>query len=167
MSRNKILFSIGLLFFFVSAWYYQDYETKRILQKGIKTTALITKAGTNITVSFKANSLIYNHVLSKPYSNLFSGEAYIVAYDFEDPKSSVMLFWQPVFNKQQYIMTTATEANKLFRAWGNETIAFDYEAFGEVYTRYQELIPNKKFPAKQEVKVFYNRLNPRIAYIEY
>ena len=64
-------------------------------------------------------------------------------------------------------MTTATEAHKLFRVWGNETIAFEYEAFGEVYTRYQELIPNKKFPAKQEVKVFYNRSNPRIAYIEY
>ena len=99
MYRNEILFSIGLLFFFVGAWYYQDYETKRILQKGIKTTALITKAGTNITVSFKANSLIYNDVLSKPYSNLFPGEAYIVAYDSEDPKSPVMLFWQPVFNK--------------------------------------------------------------------
>jgi hypothetical protein len=116
VSRNEILFSVGLIFFFVGTWSYQDYEIKRIIQNGIKTTAFITKAGTNITVSFKANSLIYNDILSKPYSNLFPGEAYTAAYDSEDPKSAIILFWQPVFNKQQYVTTTTNRTNNLFRA---------------------------------------------------
>ena len=167
MSRNEILFSAGLIFFLVSAWHYQNYKIKYILQDGIKTTALITKAGTNITASFKANNLLYDDVLVKPYSNLFPSESYTIAYDAEDPKSAVILFWQPVFDKQQYVMTAANKVHKLFRGWGNETIAFEYEAFGETYTRYQELIPDKKFTAKQKVKVFYKNSNPRIAYVEY
>lgn len=169
MNNGDLKIIIGVVTFFILIECGRYYHNKHLMITGAKTTCTITAANSkNIKVAFKANGETYENTLSNPCSCLYQGEAYALVYNPDNPKESTILFWQPIFNKNLYTGTVTDEVHTVWNTSYNKTITFKYTANGKSYERYQGLAPTKeKLPTKQKSKVYYNSMNPAIAYIEY
>ncbi|MBC6992321.1 hypothetical protein [Hymenobacter sp. BT491] len=128
MTPKQTLAAGAMALVVAGIWAGYRQQRAHTLQHGRQTVGVLTQVGGNVTVSFIANGLACRGVLSAPYPLLRSGEAFALRYDADGPTTTVVVFEEPVFNKQAFRPAAARRAARRWEDAG--TVTFAYQVAG-------------------------------------
>ena len=141
------------------------FDHQRLLQVGQKTVGVVVRPETNhAVVSFWVNGRWQEQVMSSLRLDLYAGETYAVRYDPADAGNAEALFDEPVFDKRAYAATPATHLSQLTKPF---RVEFEYAVGQRTLTRRQLAHSDRPLDPTRPAHVYYNRTDPRIAYLVY
>ncbi len=139
---------------------FNQYQIVR--EKGETIIGTVTTIGGNVICKFKVNGENKSIKLSKPNKDIRSGEKFQVYYYDKVPDKYYVSFAEPVFDTINYKKISAQSFELVY-----DDILFKYFVDKE-YERYQDSdkFTNEKIAQSKSLPVvYYNKLDPRLAYI--
>jgi hypothetical protein len=157
-----IVFFIIFLIFCIkgSLKYKERFET------GLKTTGIIKKGFQTLNWSYYVDSVLYNGINSLNSNNfLVNGEEYYVYYDKNDITSSSVCLTEPYIDKTKFDSVYSLPLTIKLGS-GTELIEFKFKYKNELRKRsHLVYLENNFYVKKKKFKVFVNKSNPKISYI--
>lgn len=157
-----IVFFIIFLIFCIkgSLKYKERYDT------GLKTTGIIKKGFKTLYWSYYVDSVLYKGINSLNSNNfLVNGEEYYVYYDKNDFKSSSVCLTEPYIDKKKFDSVYSLPISVNYDS-GTELVQFKYIYKNELRKRSHLIYFENSINLKnQKIKVYVNKRNPKISYI--
>lgn len=119
-----------------------------------------------LRVTYNVNGQVFESKKIKTKVNSYQkGERFKLVYDRENPNTYEVLFYYPIYSKDGFDRTRSI--GKINTEYFNENfIEFEYMVDEKKYSRGQKLPPHHvQLDIKQEYMVFYDKTNPKIAYL--
>ena len=131
-----------------------------VANTGYETVGVIfSEAKRMIRVRYTVDGKQYITGVGKPYSYIKDGEAFMIKYLPDNPKSIVVFFEKPVLSKQyKYSETSCTSMSKTL-----SVVNFKYEVNGQVINRETKFKDQSMNPKDYFVKYRIN--DPEIGYL--
>lgn len=165
--KRKTIIATGLFVAFMACIGFLYWNNARIFDVGQTTVGTLSTHGDSFRWKYKVNG--WQHFGSmgvRGHRYLYPGEKYIVYYDSSNPHRSMIDLLHPVIDTPAFDQTISLPCHEELEK-GSELISFSYVVSGVVYHRSHQVLCTKKFFGNGlTYKVLYNKIEPRIAYID-
>lgn len=152
----------------IAIWYVLDLINDRttyqhLLEKGVESTGVVQDVDyRNVFIHYSAGDSSYTSRRVKPFIDIEKHEVYRIYYDRSNPEEFVVDYSQPTYCKKYYTITRTLEIRLLMVG----DVEFKYSVNNEVYKRTQRIAEEVSISDSLEYRVYVNKDNPEIAYID-
>lgn len=115
----------------------------------------------SLNITFRAR---YTGLDNKPFDGLVRGEQYKIRYDSTDVTAIAVDYYTPIYDTTKFVRTYSKNIKTDFFNKGR--VQFSYQVDGNLYKRWQYLPEGKKQIIEGKAYlIWYNKLNPQMAYL--
>jgi len=168
MDKKKAgLISFLFILVVISMAFYQRWLDIQRYKTGIQSVATVWPAGKDIEWQYMAGGSYYlkregNH--SNPYIEY--GERFKLYYDPDKPDKASIALWEPVFDTAACEKTFTEALNEKYEK-GITLVSYYYPVNGKLFHRRQKYKFGRDFDGKAlRYVVYYNKVQPKIAYVD-